>query len=371
MIKIRLFCLILCIVLININPIQSVSTECLNAFRQAALDSHNKLRASHDAPALVRQDNIDQTSLEYAKKLAIENKFDHSDQAGVGENLYVSFTKQPEADAAFCSAFGEDCVQSWYDEINDYNFEAPSFSGPTGHFTQMVWKSSTGIGLGMGQGISGNWNAFYCVAQYSPAGNVITSDNSFFRENVLPITDSSGQTSFTITENVQSNGKVSTECLNAFRTTALDKHNILRAKHSSPALVRDANIDQTSLEHAEKLARDDNFVHSDQKGVGENIFAYYTTDSKVDIAICSAFGEKCVQAWYDEIKSYNFNRPGYSSATGHFTQMVWKSSTGIGLGMSQGLSNDWIAFYCVAQYTPRGNVITSDNSLFRQNVLKQ
>ena len=56
----------------------------------------------------------------------------------------------------------------------------------TGHFTQLVWKSSTSIGLGMAVGKHLNKNAYYCTAQYSPAGNVVGNNNQYFRDNVLP-----------------------------------------------------------------------------------------------------------------------------------------------------------------------------------------
>ena len=56
----------------------------------------------------------------------------------------------------------------------------------TGHFTQLIWKSSTSIGLGMAAGMHGNLNAYYCTAQYSPPGNIVGNNNQYFRDNVLP-----------------------------------------------------------------------------------------------------------------------------------------------------------------------------------------
>lgn len=32
-------------------------------------------------------------------------------------------------------------------------------------------------------------------------------------------------------------------------------------------------------------------------------------------------GQKTVDMWYEEVKDYNFSRPGFSSKTGHFTQV--------------------------------------------------
>jgi hypothetical protein len=40
---------------------------------------------------------------------------------------------------------------------------------PTGHYTQVVWKTTTEIGCGMATGSAND----YLVCQYSPGGNVI------------------------------------------------------------------------------------------------------------------------------------------------------------------------------------------------------
>jgi hypothetical protein len=73
---------------------------------------------------------------------------------------------------------------------------------------------------------------------------------------------------------------------------------------------------------------------------------------------------------YDEIRYYNFNNPGFSSATGHSTQVVWRSSTSLGCAVqscNNGLSGAGYsqASLVVCRYSPAGNVLGS----FPANVL--
>ena len=81
--------------------------------------------------------------------------------------------------------FGIACVRTWYNEVVDYDFNNPGYSPSTGHFSQVIWKNSIYLGIGIGVGKHNDLNAFYCVGQYEPPGNVNTAAN--FRSNVLPI----------------------------------------------------------------------------------------------------------------------------------------------------------------------------------------
>lgn len=39
-----------------------------------------------------------------------------------------------------------------------------------------------------------------------------------------------------------------------------------------------------------------------------------------------------VDAWGLEREQYNWAKPGFSEATGHFTQLVWSNTTSVGCG---------------------------------------
>lgn len=52
---------------------------------------------------------------------------------------------------------------------------------PPGHFTQVVWKDSTQLGVGMAT----KGNKVYVVGQYRPAGNMNRTE--YFQKNVGPL----------------------------------------------------------------------------------------------------------------------------------------------------------------------------------------
>jgi len=137
---------------------------------QAVLDKTNKYRAEHDAPALTWDASLANQGQSWADSC----DFKHSTM-GNGENLF----------AGTGSFSGSSAVASWYNEIKDYSFSNPGFSGSTGHFTQLVWKSTTKVGCGLKlcsylQDAGFN-NAYFLVCEYSPPGNLLGS----FAANVL------------------------------------------------------------------------------------------------------------------------------------------------------------------------------------------
>ena len=72
-------------------------------------------------------------------------------------------------------------------------------------------------------------------------------------------------------------------------------------------------------------------------------------------------GQRAVDMWYEEIKDYSFRSPGFSSGTGHFTQVVWIDSVEVGVAKASNASGTQ---FVVARYNPPGNVLGH----FPQNV---
>jgi uncharacterized protein YkwD len=145
--------------------------------------------------------------------------------------------------------------------------------------------------------------------------------------------------------------------LAAFRTAGLQQHNVYRAKHGSPPLSLNPQLNEVAQHHAEQLARTKQLVHSEQKQDGENLYAAFTSNSTPPRP------EAVVDSWYNEIQHYDFNQPGFRPETSHFTQVVWKASQELGLGITQASDGTW---YVVANYRPSGNIANQ----FATNVRK-
>ncbi|KAG7858787.1 hypothetical protein KL939_002909 [Ogataea angusta] len=159
----------------------SVSSSSLSSFAQTYLDRHNYFRALHeDTPNLAWNDDVAEVAQSYADAYTCNGELVHSgnslDGQSLGENLAYGYN--------FATA---GAVDAWYDEISQYNYSNPGYSEATGHFTQLVWKSSTDIGCAYKY--CGSYLGYYIVCNYLPIGNlVLISDPSyFFEQNVMPL----------------------------------------------------------------------------------------------------------------------------------------------------------------------------------------
>ena len=141
----------------------------------------NTYRAKNQAPPLVWNQTITTFSQQWSNHLLNDNLFVHSHTPLYGENL------------AFFEGFGSDkmillkkSVDNWYNEINLYDFNNPGFSDATGHFTCLVWLTSTDYGIAID--IDPVTTKTIVTMNTSPPGNMIGQ----FKENVLPLVPASG-----------------------------------------------------------------------------------------------------------------------------------------------------------------------------------
>ncbi|KAK4473226.1 hypothetical protein MN116_004400 [Schistosoma mekongi] len=136
---------------------------------------------------------------------------------------------------------------------------------------------------------------------------------------------------------------------------ALDEHNRLRALHGCPPLQYDEKLARDAQSWAENLARLKILKHSICDEYGENLATSMSTNK------ATMSGIQATQNWYNEIHQHNFDQQ-YQSDTGHFTQVIWKSTTKAGFGIQH--STDGHHVYIVGRYLPAGNV----QGKFKENV---
>lgn len=140
----------------------------------------------------------------------------------------------------------------------------------------------------------------------------------------------------------------------------LDRHNELRALHGSGKLTWNWTLAEFAADYANRTLDCNNLklVHSGGP-YGENLAAGYSG------------GFAPVQVWYDEIKLYDYKKPGFSEETGHFTQLIWNSTTELGCAIVN-CNNEW-GQYTICEYQKAGNIVGSTDKLtqelFNDNVL--
>ncbi|OOQ57505.1 hypothetical protein BC343_14620 [Mucilaginibacter pedocola] len=126
----------------------------------------------------------------------------------------------------------------------------------------------------------------------------------------------------------------------------LEHHNAVRKEVGSPPLTWSKELAAIAQQWADHLAETNSFQHSQTK-YGENLFmgtaSYYSNLS-------------ASESWYEEKKKYTYGKISMDnfSATGHYTQMVWKNTTQVGVGVAISAKGDR---YVVANYSPSGNYI--------------
>ena len=146
------------------------ASPTLASLGQLVADEHNAKRQLHcDTPPLTFSLEIS----EVAQKIADKKVWAHSDRSernNYGENL--AWNTEDSIEEAIKSG-----IDQFYDEISVYNWQSPSSAGTdgttAGHFTQVVWTTSTKIGIGYTRFVMNGMEGWLMVFHYDPAGNFI------------------------------------------------------------------------------------------------------------------------------------------------------------------------------------------------------
>ncbi|KAJ4337653.1 hypothetical protein N0V95_008282 [Ascochyta clinopodiicola] len=167
--------------------------------------------------------------------------------------------------------------------------------------------------------------------------------------------------SHALAQSTQDATTVSAEYTNddTFQKAVLNTTNLYRRQHDAVEL----GWNETLAEAAGKWSEKCGFEHSGGPS-GENLAAGYPNATAA------------IEAWGDERKEYDFKKGDFSknrSATGHFTQLVWRNTTTVGCARTEcnakekGGKGDAPGWYIVCEYYPTGNVLGQ----FTANVMKQ
>lgn len=159
-----------------------------------------------------------------------------------------------------------------------------------------------------------------------------------------------------------------------YQQDALKQHNAMRRIHNARPLKLNKQLSDDANRYAQELVdkylRSHALKHSPKRsrpGVGENLSLGCTTARGVE----GRTVKSAIKEWYDEVCKYRFHRPGFALSTGHFTQVVWRATTELGIGKKSGSytasdGKKWTCTYIVGRYKAVGNV----EGQFRENVQK-
>ncbi len=335
----------------NKNNFNNMTNLEINNYIKEVIDLINLKRKDHNVPPLIEDKDLDNIAQIYSKKISQTNDLNYSKNTFNGEELGESlFSCSRPIEAS-------KLIDNWYKLGQYYDESNPKPS----HYTQMIWKNSQKIGVGISQA---NTGYIYIVANYYPGGNI----EGQFKENVLPknkLTPENNNNNnlyqsnnnFEIEYNEESNNLKNLENTNInnviftseeFAKEALNAHNIYREKHHVPPVTLNSEICLLAQKHANIMALNEDFLHSHNSYKGEelaeNLFMF--TGNKIS-------GENMVETWYNEGKDYDYNGD-FQKGSGHFTQIVWKDTKEVGFAYAQSKNG---IYYAVGHYYPPGNFI--------------
>jgi len=142
-------------------------------------------------------------------------------------------------------------------------------------------------------------------------------------------------------------------------SSVIGTHNMLRARHGVPNLSFDATLASHAAKYAKKLCETKTFKHDTGElrryKEGENLY-YGRTSTQIDVCIAT-------YKWYNEVNDMEWSKLGtfynfmpIPTNLGHFTQLVWKSTSRVGCGTAYRKEGSTYHTYIACRYKTPGNV---------------
>lgn len=154
-------------------PVAPPATPPSNPIARAALEAHNRVRAQVGVPGLAWDEELVRLAQDWANRLCQGGRgftgLEHRPQRfGAGENLWMGATTASEIYPV------TEAVQSWAEERSFFDVRSGRCRGGVcGHYTQIVWRTTTHVGCAAATCPSDGWKATVWVCNYRPAGNII------------------------------------------------------------------------------------------------------------------------------------------------------------------------------------------------------
>ena len=167
-----LFCIFSCYLSSSAqDTILNTGSEITSKDAQEVLIHHNKVRKEVGTKPLIWSTKLAAYAQEWANHLATENncKMAHRKDPGQEGKLYGENIFWGSAAKYFKPI---DASEEWYTEIKMYKYTQVTEKNwePTAHYTQMIWKDTKEVGVGVAICPNGG---IIIVANYFPAGNYL------------------------------------------------------------------------------------------------------------------------------------------------------------------------------------------------------
>lgn len=147
----------------------------IQEFNTQQLQYHNMYRKKHGTEPLTLDPALTKDAQKWADELLKKGQLVAStaqENRGMGESLSMLTEYKNK------KVFYPNATNTWYQQIEKFDYTNPKIDNENAKFTQLVWKATKKVGFGYAQKSDGT---IYIVGRYEPAGNM----EEKISENVL------------------------------------------------------------------------------------------------------------------------------------------------------------------------------------------